>query len=100
MLWYDESAAADEDAMTALEGIAEAGRGIDKLVVAPWTAEDGAPFPDGAHVALTHWYAEVEGGSVSNEQGVWQYCRAVSGEAAESFTEVYPSSSSPEPGAA
>ena len=62
--------------------------------------QDGAPFPDGQHIALTHWSV---GGAVESDAekqvGVWQYCSAPSGAALEQFMEDYPYLDSPEPAA-
>ena len=74
--------------------------GGDKFMAAPWTEEDGEPFPDGAHVALTHWSMGGTNGNPEGQLGVWQYCDGVSGEVVEQFMEDYPWSDSPEPNAA
>lgn len=55
------------------------------------TAEAGGEFPEGMHIALTHWTADG--------QGVRQYCSEPSGEALEEFMFDYPYSDSPEPNA-
>lgn len=97
ILWYDETVADDPQALKAVRGIADKFPGEDfenKFIAAPWTAEDGGSFPDGAHVALTHWSADDSG-----QQGVTQYCGQVSGEAVEQFVDTYPYTDSPEPNA-
>lgn len=102
ILWYDESVAADEDELAAVEGVAAKFSGTDyenKFIAAPWTAEDGEPFPDGARYALTHWSMGSTHGNPEGQQGITQYCQELSGESVASFTEDYPFSDSPEPGA-
>jgi hypothetical protein len=106
ILWYDESVADDADQMTELKAIADKLAGTSnfrtKFIAAPWTEADskeegGKKFPDGQHVAFTHWSA---GESGSNEQvGVFQYCSAVSGEALNDFMIKYPYLDAPEPNA-
>jgi Protein of unknown function (DUF3105) len=105
ILWYDETIADDEGQMDELEAIADK-YGTDsenmrnKFIAAPWTSEDGDAFPDGQHVAFTHWSVGGEGETdVAKQQGIFQYCSAVSGEALDSFMEEYPYFDSPEPGA-
>ena len=104
ILWYDETIADDEQAVEELRSIAGKFPSNtdfkDKFMAAPWTAEDGEPFPDGAHVALTHWSMGGTNGNPEGQLGVWQYCSEVSCEVVEQFMEDYPYSDSPEPGAA
>jgi hypothetical protein len=99
ILWYDETIADDDAAMQEIRGIADKFADNDdmrsKFIAAPWTANDGKPFPDEQHVALTHW----SGTQPEEQKGVWQYCSEVSGEALESFMTDYPYTDSPEPGA-
>ena len=74
----------------------------DKFIAAPWTSsdEDGEAFPDGQHVAFTHWSAGGTGETDTTKQvGVFQYCSDVSGAALEAFMEEYPYFDSPEPSA-
>ena len=105
ILWYDETIAQDDKAMSELEAIAAKFDTDDdnyrnKFKVVPWTADDenGATFPDGQHIALTHWSAS--GGEDSSTQlGVWQYCSGVSGAAVGQFVTDYPYTDSPEPNA-
>ena len=104
LLWYDETLAADAAAMTDVKAIADKYRGTDnlrlKFKAVPWLAEDGDPFPDGQHVALTHWSNGGVGEDATGEQeGVWQYCSAPSGAALKDFMETYPYLDSPEPNA-
>ena len=100
ILWYDETVADDADQLAAVKGIAEKFEGdqlTDKFLALPWTAEDGKAFPDGAHVALTHWYANPD--TLEDQEGVWQYCDAPSGAVVGQFVEDYPYTDSPEPNA-
>lgn len=102
VLWYDETIADDKEQMDVVRGIANKFDGDDmrnKFKAAPWTSDDGEPFPEGQHVALTHWSAGGAGESDTSKQvGVWQYCSEPSGEAVESFMTEYPYMDSPEPG--
>ncbi len=103
VLWYDETVADDPDARAELEGLAAKFSGDDQnpknaFIAAPWTSEDGGPFPDGKHYALTHWYANPETGQ--DQKGITEYCGKLSGEVVKSFMEDYPQSDTPEPGAA
>lgn len=100
LLWYDQTVADDQEQLDAVRAIASKFEGdelTDKFIALPWTEEDGAPFPDGAHVALTHWYADPQ--TLQDQEGVWQYCDAPSGEAVADFVEEYPYTDSPEPNA-
>ncbi|QZY30014.1 DUF3105 domain-containing protein [Nocardioides coralli] len=103
VLWYDETIAEDGEAMDAIRGIADKFEGTDnlrsKFIAVPWTAEDGDSFPDGQHVAFSHWSVGGDGDPNSGQQGVWQYCSDPSGEALEAFMEEYPYTDSPEPNA-
>jgi hypothetical protein len=106
IMWYDETAAEDEAVMDQLRGIASKFGGAsnmrNKFKVAPWTSEDGDPFPEGQHIALTHWSIGGEGNDPSDpstQVGVWQYCSEPSGEALEDFMIEYPYLDSPEPNA-
>jgi hypothetical protein len=101
ILWYDETIADDDAAMDELEALARKFPSntdfTDKFIAAPWTSEDGEAFPDDAHVALTHWSMGGTNGNPDGQQGIWQYCQDVSGEAVEEFMKDYPYSDSPEP---
>lgn len=102
VLWYDETAADDEQMMDDLRGIAKKLEGTtnwrDKFKAAPWTAADGDAFPKGQHVALTHWSIGGSGATSPDKQvGVFQYCSAPSGAALADFMEKYPYTDSPEP---
>lgn len=102
VLWYDETIADDEEKLAAVEDIAMKFEGEsyeNKFIAAPWTAEDGEPFPEGSHVALTHWSMGGTNGNPEGQLGVTQYCAEPSGEAVAAFVEDYPYTDSPEPGA-
>jgi hypothetical protein len=106
ILWYDETIADDDKALDEVRGIAEKFSGTDdlrnKFIAAPWTSKDenGAAFPDGQHVALTHWSAGGTGETDTSKQvGVFQYCSDVSGAALDAFMKKYPYFDSPEPNA-
>ena len=77
--------------MVILQGIAEKLQGTGnmrlKFKAVPWTEDDGKAFPDGQHVAFTHWAKESkEKGAKKDEQvGVFQYCSKPSGEALNDF---------------
>ena len=102
ILWYDETAAEDDETMAQLRAIADKFSGTSnqrlKFKAVPWTSEDGKEFPEGQHIAFTHWSAGGEGETDTTKQvGVWQYCSDVSGEALEDFMIEYPYLDSPEP---
>jgi Protein of unknown function (DUF3105) len=107
ILWYDDEVAADEEQLEQLQAVADhfAGAAADeqKLMVAPFSAEDedtvGEPFPAGQHLALTHWSVAGNAAVAGGQQGVWQYCEQVSGEAVATFTDTYTWADAPEPGA-
>ncbi len=98
LVWYDQTIADDDEAMADLRTISKKFDASDKVMVLPWTADDGDPFPDGKHVALTHW--SVTGGDKGTAQvGVWRYCAQPSGAVVEQFLADYPASDAPEPNA-
>ncbi len=103
ILWYDDTIAGDDAAMTDLEAIAKqfpsSSDMTQKFIAAPWTADDGEAFPKGTHVALTHWSMGGTNGNPDGQLGIWQYCGGVSGAAVEQFMKDYPYSDSPEPNA-
>ncbi|GAB2885161.1 DUF3105 domain-containing protein [Nocardioides pacificus] len=106
ILWYDETAADDEQMMDDITGLATKFKGTEnfrnKFKAVPWMEKDGEPFPEGKHIALTHWSIGGEGEAVDagKQVGVWQYCSEPSGEALEQFMLDYPYLDSPEPDAA
>lgn len=106
ILWYDETAAADDAMMDDIRGLATKFKGTSnlrlKFKAVPWTEEDGEPFPEGQHIAYTHWSiggADKDVSDTSTQVGVWQYCSEPSGEALEDFMIEYPYMDSPEPNA-
>ncbi|WP_372728116.1 DUF3105 domain-containing protein [Nocardioides sp.] len=106
ILWYDETIADDAEQMKVIRGIASKFEGTSnfrfKFKAVPWTSEDSdsAEFPEGQHIAYTHWSAGGSGNTDPTKQvGVWQYCSEPSGEALDGFMREYPYTDSPEPGA-
>ena len=103
ILWYDETVADDSDQMLILQGIRDKMLGTSnmrlKFKAVPWTKEDGKAFPDGQHIAFTHWAKESEekGAKEDEAVGVWQYCSEPSGEALNEFMLEYDYTNSPEP---
>jgi len=104
ILWYDTTVTADETQMDQIRAIADKLQGTGnlrlKFKAVPWldTDEDGKKFPDGQHIALTHWSAGGAGNTDPKKYvGVWQYCSAVSGAALNTFMLDYPYLDSPEP---
>lgn len=98
--WYDETVAADKAQLDDLKAIGEKyNLNEERFIVAPWTSNDGAPFPEGKHVAYTRWSAEAGNtGDASKQKGNWQYCGSVSGQVADDFFNKWPNEQSPEPG--
>jgi hypothetical protein len=106
ILWYDETAAADDSMMTDIRAIASKYDGTSnlrlKFKAVPWlsTDENGNKFPAGQHIAFTHWsIGGADAGNTDNQVGVWQYCSAPSGDALKRFMLNYPYMDSPEPSA-
>lgn len=108
IIWYDETAAKDDETIAQIRAISDKFAGTtnlrNKFKAVPWTAEDdaehGGEWPEDTHVAFTHWSVGGAGGTDAAEQvGVWQYCSDISGEAFEDFVEKYPYLDSPEPNA-
>ena len=108
ILWYDESIADNADQLNVIDGISDKFRSDSnnlryKFIAAPWTAEDekeSGKFPDGMHVAISHWSAGGNAGNDASKQvGVFQYCSEPSGEALQQFMLDYPYTDSPEPDA-
>ena len=104
ILWYDTTIAGDQTQMDQLTAIAKKLEGTGnfrlKFKAVPWlpTDEDGKTFPEGEHVALTHWSAGGVGDAATGKQvGVTQFCSAVSGQALSDFMLKYPYLDSPEP---
>jgi len=104
VLWYDDTIAEDSAAVDDLRAIAgkfpDAGAADQKLIIAPWTADDGGKdFPGNTHLALTHWSMGGTNGNPDGQRGVWEYCGKVSGQEVADFMADYPSTDSPEPNA-
>lgn len=108
ILWYDESVANDASQLNTIEGIADKFRASNdnlrfKFIAAPWTAADEkeeGKFPDGMHVAISHWSAGGSGNTDPSKQvGIFQYCKEPSGAALQAFMLKYPYTDSPEPSA-
>ena len=108
ILWYDESIADDADELNVIDGIADKFRSDSdnlrlKFIAAPWTSADekeSGKFPDGMHVAFSHWSAGGSGETDTSKQvGVFQYCSEPSGAALKDFMLEYPYTDSPEPDA-
>ena len=94
VLWYDKTIKGG--ALDTLEDIAASARTKDpvgasgKFIVSAWDDSYG-DFPEGKHIALSHWGAE---------KGHRQLCGGVSGEVVNRFIERFPATDSPEPSAA
>jgi len=114
IVWYDETVAEDSGALNEIRAIADKFAGTQnfryKFIAAPWTAADeketfvkGKPetmFPEGKHIAVTHWSAGGDGVTQPEKQkGAFLYCAGVSGQAIKDFMKAYPYTDSPEPGA-
>jgi len=108
ILWYDETAADDDSTMNEIEALSDKFRSDSdnlrfKFIAAPWTSADekeSGKFPDGKHVAFSHWSVGGAGESDASKQvGVFQYCSDPSGSALEKFMLDYPYTDSPEPDA-
>jgi hypothetical protein len=100
LLWYDPTIAGDKDRLAVVKAIAgkfEGNRPSDKFIAVPWTTKDGKPFPEGTHLALTHWSTGGDPADVSKQKGVWEYCAKPSGAVVHSFMSDYPYTDSPEP---
>jgi hypothetical protein len=108
ILWYDQSIADSGDELNVIDGISDKFKASDdnlrlKFIAAPWTAKDekeSGTFPDGMHIAISHWSAGGSGQTdVSKQVGVFQYCSKPSGAALKTFMLDYPYTDSPEPDA-
>jgi hypothetical protein len=115
IVWYDESVAADDDAVDVLKGTAKKFDqfGSDPqydVIFAPWLPDDGEgqPIPDGKHIAFTHWsihqpefdaqvYQDAaDSGDDIPSWGESQYCSTFSGAALDDFMTKYPYDDAPE----
>jgi hypothetical protein len=104
ILWYDDSIAKDRTKMDQIRAIAGKFAGTsdlrDKFKAVPWTSKDGSAFPNGQHVAFTHWSVggtQNAAAGAAKQVGVWQYCSDISGAALSTYMTDYPFSDSPEP---
>ena len=103
ILWYDETVADDSDQMNELRAIADKFAGTSnlrfKFKAVPWLESDGKSFPEGQHIAFTHWSigGADQDPAGDGQVGVWQYCTDVSGDALNAFMLKYPYMDSPEP---
>jgi hypothetical protein len=102
VLWFDQTVGDNGAMMDDLRGIAskmsDNSNLRNKFKAVPWTSEDGSAFPDGQHVAITHWSAGGAGETdAAKQKGVFQFCSAPSGAALQDFMEEYPYLDSPEP---
>jgi hypothetical protein len=95
LIWYDDTIKPGSQEYKDLQAIGEKYANSTTYVnVLPWKATDGDAFPDGKHVALTHW-----AGSQDHQEGVWQYCGKPSGAVIKTFVHDYPNTDAPEAGA-
>src|SRR5690606_31807519 len=104
-----ETIAKDSEQMSQLRAIAAKFPGDNfrfKMIVTPWLSSDenGASFPDGQHIAFTHWSVDLkdkvtpaEGQEAPDSVGVYQYCTAVSGAAFKQFMTDHPYTDAREP---
>jgi hypothetical protein len=103
VLWYDQTIADDPDVLAQVQSIAEplAGRQdpSGKFIAAPWTSADGDAFPEGKHVALTHWSAQGEAAIPQQGQGDWLFCAEPSADVVSDFMAKFPPSDALEPNA-
>lgn len=93
ILWYDDTVRPGTRAWSDLRDLADRFSARVYFLAAPWTPADGAAFPAGTHVVLTHW----TGGD--HQQGVWEYCARPSGEVVRDFLLRWSPRDTPEPGA-
>jgi hypothetical protein len=96
ILWYDDTIKAGSKQYSQIKLIGQK-LGLDSyFIAAPWTSDDenGKKFPDGKHVALTHWTGP------DDQKGITQYCGQASGKVISDFVKKYPKLNAPEPGAA
>ncbi len=104
VVWYRDSAPQeDKDALAAIAKTftSEDYDPNQKFIAAPWSEADGAGFPAGKNVVLSHWYADPSDPTDTTKQrGIQQTCTSVSGAAIADFMAKYPYSDSPEPNGA
>ena len=106
LVWYDQTVAKNSSEIAELKAIAGKFPGQSnmryKVKIVPWLSSDHtsgpAGFPNGDHIAITHWSAGGNGQTDTTKQvGVFQYCTKVSGAALKDFMTKYPYTDSPEP---
>jgi len=102
ILWYDETVADDQAMLDDVKALAaqftDDSNYRSKFKAVPWSSDDGAAFPDGQHVAFTHWSVGGDGDPSGEQFGVSQFCAEPSGAALEQFMVDYPYTDSPEAG--
>ena len=90
IVWYDATVSPAD-----LEDVAAEIESVPKVVIVPWTAEDGASFPAGKHVAFTHW--EATGAGTGTE---WRkFCAAANADSILDFAQRHPYTDAHEPSA-
>jgi hypothetical protein len=105
ILWYDDTIAGDKKQMDQLERMGKAklpAAAADRVIIAPFHASDGAAWPDGKHIAFSHWDGgqdPTDASKNSTQHGHRQFCGKASGEALTKFIEKYPATNAPEAGA-
>lgn len=82
-VWYDESVADDEQAMREVRQVADEIEGLAKTAMVPWTRQEGSAFPNGTHVALTHWTATATKAGTESRQ----FCAVADAAAVSAFTQ-------------
>ena len=103
VLWYDQQAG--EAKKGALEELAKVANKTDpalgKFIVSAWDPAYG-DLPAGKKYALSHWSATLgpDGTTITSQSGHRQLCGDLSGEVVKTFTQQFPRTSAPEPGAA
>lgn len=94
IVWYDDTVRSGTKSYDALQQITRKLGLSSYVMAAPWTEQDGKPFPSGKHIAITHWTGP------QSQKGVTQYCAAASGSVVQDFVKKFPKEDAPEPGAA
>lgn len=98
VVWYDSTITGDQ--LNMLRDLADRVRNDDgrrKFIVTSWDDSRGA-FPEGKHIALTHWTGQGEGAGAAGV-GHRQLCGQISGEAVDQFMTQFPFSDAREPNA-
>ena len=94
ILWYDDTVKPGTESYEQIQAIADKFDAEDYFMSAPWHESDGGAFPEGTHVALTHWTGP------ENQKGITLYCEKPSGTVIKAFMKDYDKMNAPEPGAA